>query len=49
MTQEERAKQKDIFLQFQKDWTLDRVKNMTLEEYTKLQSKDTFTHFWNTN
>lgn len=42
MTREE---ERDIFLQFQKDWTLDRVKNMTLEEYTKLQSKDTFTHF----
>lgn len=39
MTQEERAKQKDIFLQFQKDWNLDRVKNMTLEEYTGIMSE----------
>ena len=39
MTQEERAKQKDIFLQFQKDWTLDRVKKMTLEEYTGIMSE----------
>lgn len=46
MTQEERAKQKDIFLQFQKDWTLDRVRNMTLEEYTGVgQDRDDFTYW----
>lgn len=36
MTGEE---ERDIFLQFQKDWTLDRVKNMTLEEYTGIMSE----------
>lgn len=39
MTQEERAKQKNLFLQFQNDWNLDRVRNMTLEEYTGIMSE----------
>lgn len=44
MTQEERAKQKDIFLHFQELWNLDRVRNMTLQEYSQIGSKDTFTY-----
>lgn len=48
MTQEERAKQKNLFLQFQNDWNLDRVRNMTLEEYTGIMSegeRKDFTYF----
>lgn len=48
MTQEQRAKHKGIFLQFQNDWNLDRVKKITLEEYTGIMSegkRNDFTYF----
>ena len=35
--------QYEIWDEFLKVWPLERVKNMTLEEYTKVGSKDTFT------
>lgn len=39
MTREEREKEKNLFLQFQNDWNLERVKKMTLEEYTGIMSE----------
>lgn len=37
-------KEKDLFLQFQERWSLERVKNMTLEEYTGIgKDRDDFT------
>lgn len=39
-------KNRNLFLQFQEFWTLDRVKNMTLEEYTGIgQDRDDFTYW----
>lgn len=34
-----KRKGKKSFLQFQNDWNLDRVKKMTLEEYTGIKSE----------
>ncbi len=37
--------EKELFLDFQRQWTLDRVRKMSLEEYSKEGSKDTFTYW----
>ena len=36
---------RELFEEFQKTWTLEKVKNMTLEEYIQLGSKETFTRW----
>lgn len=41
LTQEE----KDLFLKFQERWSLEKVKEMSLEEYTQKGYKDTFTYW----
>lgn len=38
--------ERKLFEEFQKIWTLEKVKNMTLEEYTQLGSKETFTYWF---
>ena len=38
-------KLRDLFKEFQKTWPLERVKSMTLEEYTSLGSRDTFCYW----
>lgn len=37
--------EKELFLDFQRQWTLDRVRKMSLEEYSQIGSKDTFTYW----
>lgn len=44
LTEEELTQRVEDFKKFQTHWTLEKIKNMTLEEYTKLGSKDTFTY-----
>lgn len=34
----------DLWMEFKKIWPPERVKNMTLSEYTNAGSKDTFTY-----
>lgn len=38
--------ERKLFEKIQKTWTLERVKNMTLAEYTQLGSKETFTYWF---
>ena len=37
--------EKELFFDFQRQWTLDRVRKMSLEEYSKIGSKDAFTYW----
>lgn len=37
--------EKDLFLKFQERWSLEKVKEMSLEEYTQKGYKDTFTYW----
>lgn len=38
--------ERKLFEKIQKTWTLEKVKNMTLEQYTQLGSKETFTYWF---
>ncbi len=38
--------ERKFFEEFQKTWTLEKVKDMTLEKYTQLGSKETFTYWF---
>lgn len=37
--------EKSLFLEFQERWSLEKVKEMSLEEYTQKGHKDTFTYW----
>ena len=35
----------ELFLEFQKTWPLEKIKNMSLEEYSSVGSKQSFTYW----
>ncbi|TXE84466.1 AAA family ATPase [Campylobacter peloridis] len=45
LNEEQKKNIENKFLEFQRIWTLEKVKSMSLEDYVKIGSKDTFTYW----